>query len=138
MRLGKKQELFSRLQPRLYDHIHSLGYEIRTGDWFRDPRLHGEIGKRSVVAWLLLNASAACIALLKATKYKNYGHFNSCHKYKLAVDVNLTFEGIYLEGGDAKLAHDEIHDWWDEQHELTSERIPHDLNHYSLTHEGMR
>ena len=115
MKLGKKQELFSRLQPRLYDYIHSLGYEIRSGDLFRDKRVHGVMGIKM-----------------------GYGHRNSCHKLKLAIDAYLTKDGVFLEGMDAEAAHNDIHDWWDEQHELTSERIPHDLNHYSLTHQGMR
>ena len=46
MRLGEKQELFARLLPRLLDKAHSLGFEIRLGDVFRDPRSHGEYGQR--------------------------------------------------------------------------------------------
>lgn len=30
-----------RLLPRLIDKAHELGFEIRGGDLFRDPRLHG-------------------------------------------------------------------------------------------------
>ena len=42
MNLGKKQELFMRLLPGLLDKAHSIGFEIRGGDLFRDTRLHGD------------------------------------------------------------------------------------------------
>ena len=35
MTLGQKQELFSRLIPRLYDKAFELGFEIRTGHFMR-------------------------------------------------------------------------------------------------------
>ena len=114
MRLGVQQELFMRLLPRLIDLVHSLGYEIRGGDLFRDPRVHGKMG----------------------VKMASYGHMNSNHKQKLAIDLNITEDGVYLTGIPAKEAHNLIHDWWDEQG--GSERIPHDLNHYSLERHGMR
>ena len=113
MRLGEQQELFMRLLPRLIDHVHALGYEIRGGDLFRDPRTHGKMGIKV-----------------------GYGHRNSNHKQKLAIDLNLTLNGIYLTGLDAKTAHNLVHDFWDEQG--GAKRIPHDLNHYSLERDGMR
>lgn len=113
MSLGKKQEKFMRMLPRLIDHIHSLGYEIRGGDLFRAPSVFGEIGEK-----------------------KGYGHRNSCHKLKLAIDLNITKDGVYLRGDAAKTAHDMFHDFWDDLG--GSERIAHDLNHYSLEHQGMR
>ena len=66
MKLGEKQELFARLIPSLYAKAHELGFEIRKGDAFRDPRVHGPFGVK-----------------------KGYGHKNSCHKLKLAEDLNL-------------------------------------------------
>ncbi len=113
MKLGIQQELFMRMVPRLIDHVHSLGYEIRGGDLFRDPRVHGEIGDKVA-----------------------YGHRNSNHKQKLAIDLYLTLDGVYLTGNDANNAHSDIHDWWD--HQDGAPRIAHDLNHYSLERHGMR
>ena len=113
MSLGTEQERFMRMVPRLIDHVHSLGYEIRGGDLFRSPKVFGHIGEQ-----------------------KGYGHKNSCHKLKLAIDLNLTLDGIYLQGEDAKLAHDECHDFWDGLG--GSKRIPSDLNHYSIEYQGMR
>lgn len=99
--------------PRLIDHIHELGYEIRGGDLFRDPQVHGSMGVKM-----------------------GYGHRNSNHKQKLAIDLYLTKSGVYLTGNLAKDAHNEVHDWWDTQG--GAPRIPHDLNHYSLERNGMR
>ena len=102
-----------QLLPRLIDHIHLLGYEIRGGDLFRDPRVHGLTGED-----------------------KGYGHKNSCHKLKLAIDLYLTRDGVYLKGEHANQAHSEIHDWWDDHG--GARRISGDLNHYSLEHNGFR
>jgi hypothetical protein len=120
MKLGKQQEHFMRLLPRLIDHVHGLGYEIRGGDLFRDPRLHGEVGEK-------YGSSGLFVA---------YGHKNSCHKMKLAIDLNLTYEGVYLTGSNAQSAHNQVHDFWDELG--GSNRIAHDLNHYSLERNGNR
>lgn len=114
MNLGNKQELFSRAQPLLYLYAQYHGYEIRSGDLFRDPREHGEIGEA----------------------VGSYGHKNSVHKLKLAIDVNLTKNGVYLEGMAAADAHNFLHNFWDMLG--GAKRIPHDLNHYSFEHEGMR
>ena len=49
------------------------GYEITFGDAYRDPRLHGSLGEK-----------------------KGYGHPKSNHKQRLAIDLNLFKDGIYL------------------------------------------
>ena len=113
MKLGEQQELFMRLLPRLIDHVHFLGYQIRGGDLFRSPKAFGEMGESGP-----------------------YGHRNSCHKLKLAIDLNLTYRGVYLTGSNAQAAHNQVHNFWDEQG--GSKRIKHDLNHYSLERNGNR
>ena len=112
MRLGKQQELFMRLLPQLLLAIHDLGYECRGGDLFRDSRVHGKMGEN-----------------------EGYGHRNSNHKQKLAIDLYLTRDGVYLVDDAAKDAHNEIHDRRDELG--GGKRIKHDLNHYSLERHGM-
>lgn len=114
MKLGKKQELFSRLLPRLIDKAHELGFEVRMGDVFRDPRLHGahgEYGRRHV-----------------------YGHKRSNHKLKLAVDLNLMRSGRLVT---STKGHKELGEWWEQQNELCrwGGRFK-DGNHYSLEHWG--
>lgn len=113
MKLGEKQELFSRMLPLLFLYAQFHGYQIRTGDVFRDPRAFGKMGEN-----------------------RGYGNKNSCHKLKLAVDANLTKDGVYLEGDAATAAHQFLHDFWDMLG--GAPRISYDLNHYSLEHEGRR
>lgn len=113
MKLGEKQELFMSLLPGLLNHILSLGYQIRGGDLFRDPRVHGALGVKM-----------------------GYGHPRSAHKNKLAIDLNLFKEGKFLGTTED---HKEIGEWWEKQHELCrwGGRFQ-DGNHYSLEHEGVK
>ena len=112
MRLGEKQELFMRLLPRLIDKAHELGFELRGGDLFRDPRVHGPIGVKM-----------------------GYGHPKSGHKNKLAIDLNLFKDGKFLSTTED---HRVLGEWWEQQHELCrwGGRF-NDGNHYSLEHEGV-
>lgn len=119
MGLGEKQELFSRLLPPLLNKAHELGFEVRIGDLFRDPRVFGEMGES-----------------------KGYGHRNSCHKLKLSVDLNLMRDGVLMADS---ASHKELGEWWKQQHELCrwggnfknrrGEPKP-DGNHYSMAHHG--
>lgn len=118
MKLGKKQELFARLLPRLLDKAEELGrkngFSIRLGDLFRDPRVHGVFGEKM-----------------------GYGHKNSVHKLKLAQDINMVSDdGKLIEDSEA---HRELGEWWIQQGEFCrwggNFKRP-DGNHYSLTHWG--
>ena len=113
MRLGDKQKLFARLVPRLIDKAHELGYEVTFGDMYRDKRSHGALGERIA-----------------------YGATYSCHKVRLATDLNLFKDGRYLTTSED---HRVLGEWWVQQHELScwGGRF-NDGNHYSLTHEGMK
>ncbi len=113
MGLGSEQERFTLLLAHFVIKAYELGYKIRGGDAFRDPRLHGEIGEE-----------------------KGYGHKNSCHKLKLARDLYITKDGVYLIGEAAETGHNELHDVWDSMG--GAKRINHDLNHYSIGWQGMR
>lgn len=66
-----------RLLPRLIDKAHELGFEIRGGDLFRDLRVHGQMNVK-----------------------QGYGAKNSCHKLKLAIDLNLFKDGAFIQDGD--------------------------------------
>ena len=113
MKLGKQQELFMRLVPRLIDKAHALGFDVRGGDLFRDPRSHGKFGKRLA-----------------------YGNAFSCHKLKLAIDLLLFKDGRYLTDTEN---YRELGEWWEEQHELCcwGGRF-NDGNHFSLTWQGVK
>jgi hypothetical protein len=111
MSLRKKQSKFARMVADLIIHAYYLGYEITFCDAYRDPRVHGGMGER-----------------------KGYGSANSCHKLRLAIDFNLFKDGVWLQGYDATKAYNELHDYWDDIG--GSRRIPNDLNHFSLEHNG--
>lgn len=112
MKLGEKQRLFSRLIADLIIHAYDLGYEIAVGDFFRSPKVFGEIGEK-----------------------KGYGHSKSCHKICLAADLNLFKDGVYLTETEDHII---LGEWWEKQHELCrwGGRFA-DGNHYSLEHNGM-
>lgn len=109
MTLGEKQELFMRLLPRLIDKAHELGFQIRGGDLFRDPRAHGEYGEA----------------------LGPYGKPNSNHKLKCAIDLNLRHPEhgmVWSTEG-----HRELGIWWEEQHPLCRWGGRYnDGNHYEL------
>ena len=113
MRLGEKQELFARLLATLLNKAHELGFSVRIGDVFRDPRVFGKNGEK-----------------------KGYGHSKSGHKQKLAIDMNLFKGGNFLQETED---HKELGEWWESQHELCrwGGRF-NDGNHYSIEHGGIR
>jgi len=113
MTLGDKQRLFTRLIANLLEFAHSRGYEITFGDAFRDSRLHGAIGEK-----------------------KGYGHKNSNHKNKLAIDLNLFLDGKYLT---TDKDHEPLGLYWESLNPLCrwGGRFA-DGNHYSLEHGGMK
>lgn len=96
---------------RLLIKVHELGYECTEGDAFRDPRLHGELGVKM-----------------------GYGHPRSAHKIRLAVDLNLFKDGVYLTGTDD---HRPLGEFWESLGGSWGGRF-HDGNHYSLEHDGVK
>ena len=109
--LGAKQERFARALPGLLVAANSLA-PVRLGDLFRDPRVHGEMGVKM-----------------------GYGHASSCHKLKLAIDINFVVDGK-IDGPEIQALHERLHDWFDKNG--GAKRIPHDMNHYSFEHNGCR
>ncbi len=113
MSLGDKQRAFARLVPRLIDKAHDLGFEVTLGDAYRDPRVHGALGTKL-----------------------GYGHPKSGHKQRLAIDLNLFKNGVFLETTEA---HKELGEWWEKQHpDARWGGRFQDGNHYSLEHLGVR
>lgn len=111
MTLGEKQRLFAKLLAGLINQAHLMGYEVTMGDAYRDRRLFGDLGEK-----------------------KGYGHRNSCHKLRLAQDLNLFKDGVYLSKTED---HRELGEWWESLHPLCrwGGRFD-DGNHYSLEHNG--
>jgi hypothetical protein len=113
VKLGDKQKLFTRLLPALLNKAHELGFEVTLGDAFRDPRLFGLVGEA-----------------------RGYGAQSSCHKMRLAIDLNLFRGNDYLT---TTADHQQLGEFWERQHELCrwGGRF-NDANHYSLTHAGSK
>jgi len=65
-----------------------------------------------------------------------YGAAFSCHKLRLAIDLNLYRDGKYCRETED---HRELGEWWENEHPLNvwGGRF-NDGNHYSMTHEGMK
>ena len=113
MTLGQKQRLFSKLISELILWAYDQGYEVSVGDFYRDPRAFGHVGEE-----------------------KGYGNRNSCHKSRLAGDLNLFKDGEYLSSTED---HRPLGEKWESMHELCSWGGNfNDGNHYSITHNGRR
>jgi hypothetical protein len=62
-----------------------------------------------------------------------HGHPKSTHRVRLAIDLHLFLDDQYLTDG---TGHHELHNLWDSLG--GAKRIAGDLNHYSLSHDGVR
>ena len=113
MKLGQKQELFSRLRHQLEGYILEQGYQIRGGELWRSQ------------------------AAAEAYAAQGIGIKNSAHRLKLAVDINLFKDGVYL----TKTADHRIFgEYWEGLHDLCrwgGRFKRRDGNHYSLYHNGV-
>ena len=113
MNLGQTQELHSYLYAVFVLHAYGLGYKIRSGDAFRDPRAFGVKGQRGP-----------------------YGSDNSNHKDKLAHDANLFKDGKFLQETDD---HRELGEFWESLHQWNRWGGRYDDgNHYETIHGGWR
>jgi D-alanyl-D-alanine carboxypeptidase len=111
--LGDKQKLLTRLLPRLWDYMHEMGYEATLGDAYRDPRVFGMIGTS-----------------------KGYGHKDSNHKRRLAIDINLFRDGVYM---DRTEDHRLFGEFWKRQDKACrwgGDFPTPDGNHYSIEYHG--
>lgn len=100
------------LLPRLLDYIHAAGYEVTGGELWRTPEQ--------------AQANAAA----------GRGISNSLHIDRLAIDLNLFKNGVFLTSTED---HREFGEWWEQQHPLCrwGGRF-NDGNHYSLEHNGKK
>lgn len=117
MRLGSKQKMFTRMISELILWAYDQGYEMTEGDAYRDPRVFGKSGISD-----------------------GYGKANSNHKLRLARDLNLFKNGVYLT---KTSDHEPIGIKWEEMG--VEEGVPtawggrfNDGNHYSMEHNGRK
>lgn len=109
--LGQKQRRFTAMVAKLIEWAYDNGYELTFGDAYRDPRLHGEMGVK-----------------------KGYGATNSCHKLRLAIDLNLFQGGSYLSSTEDHLP---MGEYWESIGGTWGGRFQ-DGNHYALSHGGFK
>jgi len=112
MTLSKQQRKFSRLVARLLDQVYAQGFECTLGEAWRTPEQ---------------------AALNEA---KGRGISTSLHMDRLAIDLNLFKDGVFLQTTED---HKPIGEWWEK---LDTEcrwggrfKRP-DGNHYSLAWGG--
>lgn len=112
MKLGEKQRLFAGTVANLITYIYANGHEVSL-DWcYRPPE----------------------IAQYYATI--GVGIRSSLHTLKLAIDLNLFKNGIWLRNTED---HKQFGEYWESLHELCrwGGRFG-DGNHYSMEHEGVK
>jgi hypothetical protein len=109
--LRQTQSRFAAMVPGLINKAISMGYEVTLGDAYRDPRLHGAAGVKL-----------------------GYGSANSLHKVRLAIDINLFKDGVFLQTSEDHLP---LGEWWESQGGSWGGRFK-DGNHYSMEYGGMR
>lgn len=109
--LGQKQREFLPMVARLIVFAYANGYELTLGDGYRDPRLHGAVGEK-----------------------KGYGAANSCHKIRLAIDLNLFRDGKYLTSTED---YRPLGEFWESIGGTWGGRFS-DGNHFSLEHDGRK
>jgi hypothetical protein len=111
MTLSQKQKRFPVLVAKLIEFAYAQGYELTFGDAYRDPRLHGPVGVK-----------------------QGYGHAKSAHKQRLAIDLNLFKNGVYLTSTDDYAL---LGGFWEGLGGAWGGRFA-DGNHFSLEHEGVK
>jgi hypothetical protein len=113
--LRQKQSIFVVLVARLVQHATALGFELTFGETYRSPE------------------EAARLAAA------GKGIARSLHTSRLAIDLNLFKDGVYLSSTEA---HRLLGEWWEAQ---STEAIEcawggrfGDGNHYSIAHGGRK
>lgn len=115
MTLRQKQSVFARLVASLILKMYRDGYELTFGEAYRTPEQAA------------LNAK------------NGTGIKNSLHTQKLAIDLNLFKDGVYLS---ASSAHQPFGEWWEAlstpEYECCWGGRFGDGNHYSISHGGRK
>ena len=111
MSLGSEQRRLPPMIAALINFAYLKGYELTFGDTYRDPRVHGAMGVKL-----------------------GYGHASSNHKQKLAVDLNLFKDGLYLTKTSDHLP---LGEFWESIGGTWGGRFD-DGNHYSIEYGGVK
>lgn len=114
--LLQKQQIFASLIPLLINKAIELGYQCTGGELWRPPEMAAIYAKRGT------------------------GIKNSLHELKLAIDINLFRNGVFLTDNEA---HRMLGTWWESisaGKEYVTAWGGHwgDGNHYSIMHGGRK
>jgi len=110
--LGDMQRKFTEAEGLLITYAFSQGYELSSGDAYRDPRLHGKFGDKL-----------------------GYGSAYSLHKLRLAKDFNLFVNKKWIQTSEHP-AWDDLHNFWESLG--GAKRIRGDANHFSFQYGNYR
>ena len=114
MTLGEKQRRFVELVGKLIEWAYANGYELTFAEAYRTPEQAA------------LNAKSGA------------GISNSLHTKRLAIDLNLFKDDVFLTTSEA---HRPLGDYWktlDPEARWGGDFSRPDGNHYSLEHEGFK
>lgn len=113
MTLREKQSKFAKMVGQLLLKAYELGYEVTLGEAYRTPEQAA------------LNAQ------------KGSGISNSLHTIRLAVDIQLFRNGVYLAASEE---YEPLGKWWESIGGSWGGRFKNrpDGNHFSLEHQGVR
>lgn len=140
--LGQKQERFSIELSHLIRQAYTMGYAVRMGEVARSDEQAeinalGPAGRTSLVLWLRKYATTLFTRLAdNISNNTGSGIRNSLHELKLAADLNLFRNGVYLSRSED---HRPLGEWWKRQgpdHRWGGDWG--DGNHYSIEHEGKK
>ena len=134
MILGKKQERFSRLIPKLINKAHELGFEVRLKELLR-----GEIQAQhnaDTCAVCGHNKNKHLLYPVPKHSFKPMGIKKSLHRDGLALDLVLFREGIPLTDSEMYL---ELGEFWESLDILCAwgGRF-NDGGHFSIIHGGRK
>ena len=139
MTLGEKQRIFAGIVGRLLREIYESGYACSLGEATRSDEQavinsYGEDGRAKLAQAIETTFPALAVAV--SNNGKNNGILLSLHRNKLAIDLNLFKDGVYLSRGED---HKPFGEWWEAQHPLCrwGGRF-NDGNHYSMEHQGRK
>jgi hypothetical protein len=130
VKLGLKQELFSRLECQIVPKANGLGYEVRGGEYLRfEQQARYNAEHCGICKKIKKNHT-------KEHRFRAIGIVNSVHRLKLAKDVILTKHGKVCNKLEDYV---ELGEWWEGLHPMCrwGGRF-HDAYHFSLEHQGRR
>ncbi len=135
----QKQSRFARMIADLIRKATAMGYEVTFGECFRtdeqaEINALGQSGRLRIAQ--LVRAEFPLLAKKIENNGKANGIRNTAHGNRLAIDLNLFKDGVFL---DTSEAHRPLGEWWETQSPDArwGGRFG-DGNHYSLEHEGVK